>query len=299
MPELLADFLTKEIIHHPQIIGRGVLPCQSLAVIGGQPKHNKSFVVLQMILNLARGENIFTAKYDSGVPVLPVTKRQRVLYIEQEIGEEGMRERLLPMLQGEVGIGLDLYVKSRDMDLRLDTPEGKLAIAAEIAACKPDVVILDPLAEFQLINENSAQEMGATLRVCKRWIDKYKTSIVIVHHVGKQSEENPKQGGDKLRGSSALFGAVDTFIGVTRKSEASHPTPILELEFEIRRGKPLHSMFVRREESGLITYLGEHLPGGRKAAEQASYNPQEERRLAKDERIRKQGTPEHVLLADS
>jgi RecA-family ATPase len=299
MSELLADFLTKEIKHNPQIIGRGVLPVQSLAVIGGQPKHNKSFVVLNMILNLARGENIFNATYPSGVPVLPVMKRQRVLYIEQEIGEEGMRERLMPMLEGELGYGLDLYVKSRDMDLRLDTSEGKIAIANEIASCKPDVVILDPLAEFQLINENSAQEMGATLRVCKRWIDAFKTSVVIVHHVGKQSEENPKQGGDKLRGSSALFGAVDTFIGVTRKSEASHPTPVLELEFEIRRGKPLHSMYVRREESGLITYLGEQLPGGRKAAENPDYNPQEERKMAKLERISKQGVSEHVLNADT
>jgi len=289
MAELLTDFLTREIVHKPQIIGRGVLPSQSLAVIGGPPKHNKSYVVLNMILDLARGQNIFDAKYASGIPVLPVTKRQRVLYIEQEIGDEGMRDRLLPMLEGEVGVGLDIFIKSRDMDLRLDTPEGKVAIANEIAACKPDVVIFDPLAEFQLINENSAQEMSATLRVCKRWIDAFKTSILIVHHIGKQSEEHPKQGGDKLRGSSALFGAVDTFIGVTRKSEASHPTPILELEFEIRRGKPLHNMYVRREESGLITYMGEYKPHERNNVPGA----------AKLERVAKNSVSPHVLNADN
>jgi hypothetical protein len=238
------------------------MPVKSLVCIGGEPKANKSYVVLNMCLDLARGRDIFGGKYHDGSPAMPVAKPYRVLYIEQEIGEEGLKERLLPMLSGEVPYGLDFYIKSRDMTMRLDTPEGRLAIEQQIVMCKPDIVVFDPLAEFQLINENSAQEMGMTVRVLKRWIESYGISIILVHHVGKPGFEDPRTGGNKLRGSSALFGAVDTFIGVSRKSESSHPAPTLELEFELRRGKPLQNFTIRREESGLVTFLGDKWTAG-------------------------------------
>ena len=257
MAELLSDFLSKPLPKVPHIIGRGVLPNRALMVVGGEPKANKSFVILNMAVDLARGRSIFGATFhDSGKPVLPVPHPVRVLYIEQEIGDEGVRDRMLPMFGGEVPFGLDLYIKSRDMAMRLDTDEGKLAIAQEIEQVKPHVLILDPLAEFQLINENSAQEMGATIRVLKRWIEKYDLSVILVHHVAKPDFEHPRKGGNALRGSGALFGAVDSYIRVTRKSEGDHPTPTLELSFELRRGKPVHPIYVVREESGLITYKG-------------------------------------------
>jgi len=272
MPECLEEFLSKKIPFVPQIIGRGVLPIKSLAVVAGAPKDNKSFILLNIMLDLARGRNLFGAEFHGGghIPVLPVTKPYRVLYIENEIGDEGLRERILGMTHGEIPIGLDLYIKSRDMQMRLDTDEGKLAIGLEIDKCRPDVVILDPLAEFQLIDENSAQEMGATIRVLKRWIEKFNCAIILVHHTAKPSQDHPRSGGNALRGSSALFGAVDTMIEVVRRSEASNPTPIIELNFELRRGKPITSIQVRREESGLCEYLGEKFSGSSSEHEMAS-----------------------------
>lgn len=262
MAEVLSDFIARPLPKTPHQIGRGIMPVKSLVVIGGEPKANKSYVVLNMLLDLARGRNIFGGKYPDGSPVMPVSKPYRVLYIEQEIGEEGLKERLLPMLGGEIPLGLDFYIKSRDMAMRLDTPEGRLAIETQIQSCRPDIIVFDPLAEFQLINENSAQEMGMTVRVLKRLIEQYGVTIVLVHHVGKPGFEDPRTGGNKLRGSSALFGAVDTFIGVSRKSESSHPSPTLELEFELRRGKPLQNICIRREESGLVTFLGDKWTAG-------------------------------------
>jgi hypothetical protein len=141
--------------------------------------------------------------------------------------------------------------------MRLDTPEGRDYISNIVKEIKPDVTVLDPMAKFHLSDENSAQEMGAVLRVADHLVEDFGTAIVLVHHIGKQSEDNPRRGGDRLRGSSAIFGDVDTVCEVTRKSNEHHPEPVLELSFELRRGEPLESLFVQRHRDGSIEWMGE------------------------------------------
>lgn len=259
------------------------MPVQGKCFIAGAPKANKSFVVLNLALALAKGESAFNnASYPDGTPVMPIQKPYKVLYVEMEIGPDGLKERLLGMTGGEVP-NIDFYIKSRDMQLRMDTPEGKEALGNEIAQVRPDVVILDPLAKFHLSDENSAQEMGAIMRVGDRWIEKYGCSLIYVHHIGKQDFDNPRRGGDRMRGSSALFADVDTFIEVNRKSEASHLTPTIELSFEIRRGKPIQPMYLIREESGVCRYIGDKWTAGLTIARPLDEEPQRAKRAKKSD----------------
>jgi hypothetical protein len=60
-----------------------------------------------------------------------------------------------------------------------------------------------------------------------------------------------------MRGSSALYGDLDTLIEVTRKSNEHHPEPILELSFELRRGEPISPIYVQRKRDGTISWLGD------------------------------------------
>lgn len=237
-------------------------------IVAGSPKANKSFFVLNMMLDLVRGRRVFDATYKRGNAVLPVNQSWRVLYLEQELGEQGLLERLRGteakpgLVSGIVPEGLPLFIQPRDTAMRLDTPEGRDYISAIVKEIKPDVTVFDPMAKFHLSDENSAQEMGAVLRVADHLIEDYGTAVVIVHHIGKQSEDNPRRGGDRLRGSSAIFGDVDTVCEVTRKSNEHHPEPVLELSFELRRGEPMESLFVQRMRDGSIQWLGEQFTFG-------------------------------------
>ena len=263
MAEILKDFIEKKIVVNPYIIGRGVLPVGGKLILAGSPKANKSFCVLNMMLDLVRGRRIFDATYKSGAPVFPVGQPWRILYLEQELGEQGLLERLKgtdgkPGLISEIDPnGLQFFVQPRDTAMRLDTPEGRDYISAIVDSIRPDVTVFDPMAKFHLSDENSAQEMGACLRVADHLIEDFGTAVVLVHHIGKQNEENPRRGGDRLRGSSAIFGDVDTLVEVTRKSNEHHPEPILELTFELRRGAPIESLYVQRLRDGSIVWLGE------------------------------------------
>lgn len=257
MSKLLYDFLQETATPQPMVIHRGVLPRAGKCVLGGAPKAGKSFIALNMALDMARGRHIFSAHYNNGTPVMPCTKKFRVLYFEQEIGPDGLRDRLHAMLKGELDPSIELFIKSRDMQMRLDMDSGRELIAAECAEVKPDVVIFDPLAKFHLYDENSAQQMGAVMRAGDKLVEKFGTAIIYIHHTAKPGAEDNKRGGDRLRGSSAVFADVDTLILVDRQGASNVREPVIKLEMELRRGEPIESIYLKRNRHGICEYIGE------------------------------------------
>lgn len=252
--------MAREEARIPHIVGRGVLPVKGKMIIFGDPKTNKSYIALNMGLALAQGRNVFDAVLRNGAVLLPVKQSYPVLYIEQEIGSEGLRERLSTMVENADGI--PLYIKSRDLTLRMDTREGRAAISSELETTRPRVTILDPLAKFHLSDENSAQQMSAVMRAGDHWIEEFDTAIIYVHHAGKESMV-PRRGGARIRGSSALFGDADALVEVIRLSAPHHKEPFLQLNFELRRGEPIPPIYVKRLKNGLCDWLGEDFHWGR------------------------------------
>jgi RecA-family ATPase len=244
------------------LIGRGILPARGKMIIGGEPKTNKSFVAINLMLALAQQRPVFNAVYKSGQPVFPVMKPCRVLYIEMELGDYGLQGRLKNILGGADPSDIGLFIKSRDAAMRLDTPEGEELIRAQVAEVNPDVVVFDPLAKFHLQDENSAQEMGFVMRVSDHLIQDFNTSIIFVHHLGKQNQENPRRGGDRLRGSSAVFADVDTMVELDRLSGEQVKEPIIRLSMELRCGEPIEPLFFKRLLSGEVLWMGSEFVWG-------------------------------------
>ncbi len=231
-----------------------------------------------MALSLAIGEPLFNARYANEAPVFPVYKKNRILYFDQELGEIGARKRLRGMIAaGAINpTGLEFYIQTKDSDLRLDTEKGQALMSEIIDELRPDVVILDPLAKFHLVDENSAQHMGAVMRIIDRWIQNFGCSVMIIHHTALAALDPAmhRRGGAKLRGSSAVFADTDTFLDVTRESSAASKEPLLKLSFELRQSEPIEPLRVRRLASGLITFMQEG-----DAPEKRARAPREERWL--------------------
>ena len=61
----------------------------------------------------------------------------------------------------------------------------------------------------------------------------------------------------------AIFGDVDSFVEVVRKSASHHKEPVLELSFDIRQDAPIDPVYLKRLKAGLCEYLGEHFHWGR------------------------------------
>lgn len=259
MAEQIVDFLAKKFPPQKMVIGRGILPVRGKLILGGPPKVGKSFVVANVALDLALGRPLFQASYSEGKPVFPVYRPNRVLLFDMEMGDIGLQDRLRPIFAGADLTHSGLFIKSRDMGLRMDTPEGRELLAQEITQVRPDVVIMDPLVQFHLSDENSSQHMSAIMRVGDHWIEDFGISIIYIHHTGHPDAKFPRRGGDRLRGSTAIFAAADTVILVDNHSSGNTLEPLVKLEFVLRRGRPMDPIYVRRMADGAVKYVGENL----------------------------------------
>lgn len=142
----------------------------------------------------------------------------KVLVIEQELGEYILQKRVQAIFQNS---NLSYYrdnfwVISKEPDLKLDTAMDKIKKQLDIV--QPNVLLLDPIANFHSGNENAAQEVEALINNLKQLIRTYKSldlSIIFTHHFGKPPAANFADDVDRLspytfRGSSKWYDAVDT-----------------------------------------------------------------------------------------
>lgn len=235
------------------LVAEGILKHNCIWEIIGQAKAYKSFVLNTIAVDLITMRNLFAATRMVGgqsySKAFEVKKACRVLYIEQEIGAQDLKERLVPLYQSLSQSEADLmdenlFTKSFDHSLQLDTENGRQRLSALVAQHKPNVLILDPLVEFHTSNENDTQAMAKVARTFDYLREHFHPlAIIFSHHEGHPTAVS-RNGINKGRGSSAIPAKIDTALNVTVHNRDAHT---LKLDFTLRRGKPIDSFYVKLE----------------------------------------------------
>jgi hypothetical protein len=178
----------------PELLERG-----TKTLLVGQPKSTKTFVALQLASSTVNQTPLLGIQ-----PWTPSQPGQRALLIE----EEGSLHRLGQRVRTLEGAAPspNLYFMHRQR-IRVDDTGALANLKHDIATIKPDLLVIDPYAEIHNQDENTVQGTQVVLDALNQLLDTHPDmALVIVHHAGK-AIEGP-------RGSSALFGAVDTLIEV-------------------------------------------------------------------------------------
>jgi hypothetical protein len=221
--------------HEPAaIIGGGVIPRQGLVVLGGPPKRGKSLLALQQAL--ARSV---------GAPWLGFTTTPGVtLTLQAEIPERELqtRTRVMQTAAPAVPAGLVHFVTHRG--LRLDRRGDLRSVRTLIETLKPDLVQIDPLARFFTGDENSSRDVGRLIGSLDELIQAYAIAIELVHHTAKPSSDDPRSGGLRLRGSTALFAAADSVLLLDRTTDG-----LFRLALELRHGAEPEPLLLRRTDA--------------------------------------------------
>jgi RecA-family ATPase len=237
------------------IIGEGLLRKGGKLVIAGAPKTYKSFIANTILVQCLTGGYLFgtftnhSRQREDRFPITPV---ERVLLIEQELGEEDHRDRMLPYwnsLSPEDRAKVDhgFYLESCEFDLRLDKLEGLEAMNRMFHEIKPQIVCFDPLIKFHRLEENNPSQMNTLMCNLGKLAWAHHLSPIINHHFNKDPDKKEL---DALRGASSIAGDLDSclLLNVSNRNAG-----IISVEPVLKRGKPIHPFLVKLDFTTLRT----------------------------------------------
>lgn len=174
------------------------------------------------------------------------TTRRPILIVSAEDGAGVLTQRMRAMCRGH---GWDVQRVLSNVHyyalngVALTDPKWCAKILAEIVRLDAGFVMLDPYQELVPgVDQNSAEATGPHMATIRRFCQPTKAAVVLLHHAGKLVEG--KRAIDRIRGSSALFGAMRLVYLVT--DSPNDATLTIEC-LKNNRAEKLKPFAVRRE----------------------------------------------------
>lgn len=243
------DFMTSNIPPANWLV-EGIWQEHALGFISGAPKAYKSFLALDLAFAVATGGD-FLGRYSTG------GVGRSVMYVQMESSKSAFRDRVRSVASRFAAAPTNLRLITNEPVL-LEDPSWVERIENELDAHRPALLILDPLASLTSGDENSSQEMGALIRLFRAWRDRFGCAVCVVHHTGKGGEKSgAKRSGEKMRGSSALHGALEAALHVDRVDD---DTPRINVRVETKEAEPPHPFVCEfRPEGSELVVIGDML----------------------------------------
>ena len=198
----LFDHVLDISLEPPSWLIDGILPEASVAAIVAPSYSGKSFIAIDMACSIASGTPYHGRKVEGGEVFCVIGEsrsgwRRRVASWCKDRDVDVSRQRL--------GLHCSKY------GLNFRDPATIDGIKAELRDCESvKLIIIDTLARsFGGGNENAAQDMGQFIDACDQLKFEFGATVLIVHHMGKDSGAGP-------RGSSAFYSGMDTHMLVKR-----------------------------------------------------------------------------------
>jgi len=179
------------------LVDRLIIPA-GIHMFFGNPGAKKTYSLLSMSVCAALGKNWLGY----------TTRKAKVLWIDEESGEDHMARRLGEAIRGELGNENTPIEFVCLAGWQLDDKTDPEILRMLIEERQADIVIIDALADVMGGDENTVKDVRPVFLNLKRIADKTKAAIIVIHH-------SNKLGG--YRGSSFILGNVDLMVHV--KSE--------------------------------------------------------------------------------
>ena len=166
---------------------------QGITILGGAPKIGKSWLVLDLCVRIAKGENVW------GMP----TAKGTTLYLCLEDTLRRVQERL-NCITDDVPSNAFFATAAHTL------AEGLCDEIRAFVKEHPDTVFV-AIDTFQIVRNSGADSSYGNdydeIRQMKQLADELNISLLLVHHLRKQGDSDPL---NKLSGTTGIVGAVDS-----------------------------------------------------------------------------------------
>lgn len=191
----------------------GVLEKKNVVMMAGAPKTAKSWMSIEMGLTIASGGNLFNDPF-----LLGNGRKGSVLFCFLEDGPHNIHARITALAKAR-GIN---DVRSLDMMFRfgggLDMGNADHAkqFAEAIKEMKPnlDMIVFDPFRNLHYGDENDSANIIRVMENLRHVRDVTGAAVLVIHHTRKPASTDKQNHGFAIRGSGAIFGAVDGLISL-------------------------------------------------------------------------------------
>jgi AAA domain/Bifunctional DNA primase/polymerase, N-terminal len=213
----------------------GMMTEDSVCVISTSPKSAKTWAATELSIAIATMSPAF-GKY-----ITP--KRRAVAYFYAEDPGASIQTRIRVLVESR-GLTVedlkDLHVIPRGETFNLLNDDHLAAIVTALRTIPNlGLLALDPFRDVHTGIEDSSDEMSEVMRRLRMISVLCKCSVLIIHHSSKDSADNKgRRGGQRMRGSSAIQGAVDCGIYFS-DLDTDHKTRFhnrVEVEIKSARG---------------------------------------------------------------
>jgi len=188
----------------PAWLIEGLIEESVFGVLYGPSGEGKSFVALDWALSVASSEKWQERCVVGGA----------VVYVVAEGGRNIWKRIKAWMDEHSVKDVPGLFIILDSVQFTNDSHVRGLLLQIQKAGINPRLIIIDTLARCFDGDENSSQDMGRFVKACATVQRSLTATVLAVHHTGKKA--NSKSG---ERGSSALRGAADVMISVSKRGD--------------------------------------------------------------------------------
>lgn len=182
----------------------------AVGVIGGPPKHAKSWMGLDLAVSVASGTACLGRfPVDTPGPVIVYMAEDKLYDVRERI-DQLCRHRGLSLARLA-----RLHVITAPT-LRLDQEADCQALQQTLTILQPKLLLLDPLVRLHRLDENSAAEISGLLGFLRDLNRRHDVAIILVHHMAKRARHDL---GQALRGSSDIHAWVDSACYLMRHND--------------------------------------------------------------------------------
>lgn len=249
---------------------RGFWGRRSHGIVAGMPKCFKSTLVHDLIISVASGTK-FLGRF-------PVEEPGPVLVIQNENADYIMKDRTEKIIldRGLVGEAHRINRRHVQVEFPPDLPitfinqqgftlsneDHRRQIELLVQELKPVLVVFDPLYLMFEGDLNSSKDLNPVLNWLLSLKTDYHTSVLVVHHYNKGSQQGQLKGGARMAGSIMLYGWVESAWYITKVEEEGEPIPNQAVDYAEASGSATVTLSREFRMAGHFSDLDVHFDMG-------------------------------------